>query len=304
MLRIDPQEDKGGPMFTRPLKMASAQPAAPKPSRLSPAVTAVSLFTLSCAALFLVARPNSAQDLPVSRSSSGAHKTTAASSQAKETVEVAAPPVDLSFYNENIRGNMFSQPVPAAPKPTPTKPQPKPVEPPKISVAPVNPLAGWAYTGTVHMGDTTMAVLENMYTHQGQYVMSGDKFLNTTVKSVDDQTVTLTGADNKPASIAKSDTMTVMQLSQDAPGKNPTPPQQQQNGQQNGQAQNGQQNPANANFSAMGPNGQMIYGDQAQRYQNRLNRGWNRGGGGGNFGSGGGNFGGGGGGRRNRGNGG
>jgi len=317
MLRPEPPVGRGMPAFTRPLTPAPARPAATSPSVLSPAMTAVSLVTLSCAALFLFVRPDGAQSLPGAKSGTAAHqKAVAAKTSAADTGSAASGEsdrADISFYVSNVREGMFSQPVPPAPKPVePQKPKPqKPIPP--VPPMPVNPFAGWTYTGTVHMGDMTMALLENNQTQEGIYVKAGDSFpnmMNAKVKSITDQMVMLTsGPKSEVTPIAKSDTIIVTPLDRDAPGKNP-----QQQQAQNAQPQNSQMQMGGAvqmdrsQFQMMSPNG-MLSGDAATRYQNRLNRGFNRGGGGGNNGFGGGNNGfggrgGGGGGRRNRGGGG
>jgi len=309
------------PAFTRPLTPSPARPAAPSPSVLSPAMTAVSLVTLSCAALFLFVRPDGAQSLPGGKSGVAAHQKAGAAKTASPDTGSAASSetdrADISFYVSNVREGMFSQPVPPAQKPVAP---PKPVPPRPIPPVPpmkVDPFAGWTYTGTVHMGDMTMALLENNQTQEGIYVKAGDSFpnmMNAKVKSITDQMVMLTsGPKSEVTPIAKSDTIIVTPLDRDAPGKNP-----QQQQQQNGQPQNAQQQMqmggqmGGSQFQMMSPNG-MLSGDAATRYQNRLNRGFNRGaggGGGGNNGFGGGNNGfgggrgGGGGGRRNRGGGG
>jgi uncharacterized membrane protein YgcG len=302
MHRPDPTAGNGMPTFARPPAAPPARPAATSPG-LSPGMTALSLAVLSCVAISVFARPNGAQDLP--KGSAGAARKPAAV-VAKTTSTGPEDRQRIDFYTNNVREGMFSAPVPAPPKPAAVvvvKP-PKPVE---IKVPPViiNPFADWSYTGTVHMGDITMALLENVRTKEGQYVKSGDSFLGAQVKNIDDQMVTLSSA-GKPAMLAKADTIVITPLNQDAPGKNGPP----QNGQpQPGQPQPGQVQPyqsvqtGNPQFTVMGPNGTPISGDQAQRYNRRLNRGW--GGGGGNGGAGGGgNNGGGGGGRRRGGNGG
>lgn len=291
-------------------KASFARPLQPSPTKMSPAVTALSLVSLSCAALFFVIRPNGAQDLPaakpgVATRTSAASKPAVVASKPK-TETLAAEDTEhqsLDFYNENVRGGMFSQPIPAPPKveaPVVKVEKPKlvPITPPP----PVNPLAGWTYTGTMQVGDAPMALLEYPQYKSGKILHVGDTFTpfnapseTLVVKSIDENGVTFTNSSdktNKPLSLAKSDMITVTPLNNDAAGKNPTP--QGQPGQQNGQGQPGQgqtMQSGNTNFSIMGPGGQMISGDRAQRYQNRLDRGWNNGGGnnggGNNFGGGG-----------------
>jgi hypothetical protein len=305
MHRNDPTVDSGMPTFARPLSIEASRPAGPSPSIFSPLVTALTLATLSCAALFLFARPNDAQNLPAGGSHkpsavaggtagphTGASKTTTASTSDGQERG------GLEFYQENVRGGMFSAPVPPkakAPIAVIMKAPPKFVPIP-VKLPTIDPFADWSYTGTVHMGDITMALLENRQTKEGQYIKAGDRFMGAQVQSISDQMVTLMNA-GKPSMLAKSDTIIVTPLSQDAPGKN---------GPQNGQAQNGQ--PQNAQPQAIQltptdaaqptitlPNGRVLTGDRATRYQQRLDRGFSGGGGGGNNGGGRGNNGGGGG---------
>lgn len=302
MPRTEPTGGNGMPTFARPLIPRPEPSVATSPSVLSPALTAVSLITLSCAALFLIARPNGAQNLPGSKStgrkqSAAVTKSTAADAQS--AASVSADRQDLSFYTSNVRGGMFSAPVPPPPKqPAVVKALPKP-KPVIVPLPPINPFAQWSYTGTVHMGDITMALLENTQTKEGQYVKSGDSFMGAQVKSITDQMVVLTSA-GKPEMLAKADTIVVTPLNQDAPGKNGP----QQNGQpQNGQPQNGQVQAAapanNSQLSITLPNGRVLTGDRAQRYKQRLDQGFGGGNNGGGFGGGG--FGGGGGRRGGRG---
>ena len=294
------------PTFARPIAGGPARPVMPA-SPLLAFMPMLSLVSLSCAALFLLARPDGAESLQVGKAASAGHKRVVGASQKTKTpagtskAATAAAADDrqsLDFYTSNVREGMFSAPQPPRAKPTPPPVFVKPPKPPpqvQIFVAPINPFADWSYTGTVHMGDITMALLENTRTKEGQYVKSGDKFMGAEVQSISDQMVTLTNA-GKPSMLAKADTMIITPLSQNATGQNPA-----QGGPQNGQPGGAPQ----ANMPPMGdpnqpsitlPNGRVLTGDRATRYQQRLDRGFGGGGGG--------NGGGGGGGRRRGGNGG
>ncbi len=291
----------------------SARAATKSPFALSPAVTSLSLVALSCGALFLFARPNGAQDLPAKKGAATVHKRVAVAKTSVTDGATAAGTEDrhdLSFYTSNVHNGMFSAPVPPAPKAvTPPVVVVKKDPPQKPIILPaINPFADWSYTGTVHIGDNTIALIENKLTGEGQYVKVGDQIPNmgkAVVKSVDDRMVTIITEGNatKPAMLAKADTIVVTPLNFDAPGKNP----QQQQQAQNGQQQNGQQTQSDVapnQPTVLGRNGQPITDpNQAARYQNRLNRGFgggnngggNNGGGGrrgGRGGNGGGNFGG------------
>ncbi|HZT42066.1 MAG TPA: hypothetical protein VFA07_07745 [Chthonomonadaceae bacterium] len=124
----------------------------------------------------------------------------------------------LSFYTQEIRGGLFSEPLPPEPKPVaPPKPVilPPPDPEPSIVPAPVDPFVDWSYDGTVKMGDKVMALLENKKTKEGQYVQTGDTFLDARVENVTEQTVSLNAA-GKPYTISKTDSITVVPLDKSA----------------------------------------------------------------------------------------
>jgi hypothetical protein len=248
-------------------------------------MTTLSLVVLSCAALFLFARPDGAQNLP-GKTGSTNHTASAAVAKSARASSVADDRQDLSFYTSNVRDGMFSQPLPPDTKAAAAAAALKaktPVKTMNVPTVPINPFAQWSYTGTVHMGDITMALLENTQTREGQYVKPGDRFMGAQVKAITDQQVTLTNA-GKPSLLAKADTINVTPLNQDAPGKNQ--PVQQAAPQQ---VQATPTTPTAVTFTL--PNGQVLEGDRAQRMIDRLNRGYGGGNGGG--GNGGGGFGGG-----------
>ena len=296
MQRTEPTVGDGMPTFARPLAGRTPPPAAPKSSVFSSARPVVSLVTLSCAATFLLARPNGAESLSAAKAGPAAHQH--AAQKTKPAAKAAADSTDdrqgIDFYTNNVRGGMFSAPQPPRPTPPPT-PVVKVVKPaPPIKIPPmvIDPFADWTYSGTVHMGDITMALLENSRTREGQYVKSGDMFMGSKVQSISDQQVTLMNA-GKPAMLAKADTIVITPLNQNAPAANPAQPGGQP-GQQPGQMQAMQATQTdNSQLSFTLPNGRVLTGDRAARYKQRLDSGF-----------GGGGFGGGGGGRRRGGNGG
>jgi len=284
------------PTFARPSTSAPARPVASSPAMLSPAMTFVTLAALSCAALFLFARPDSAQNLPIGKAGAVRHKPSAAAAKSILSDARASSGMEdrqnLGFYTNNVRGGMFSAPVPAPVKaPVVVVVKPAPSKPIPVPLPHIDPFARWSYTGTVHMGEMTMALLENSDTKEGQYVKMGDDFMGAKVKSVTDQMVTLTNA-GQPAMLAKADTIVITPLSQDAVGKNQQTQQAQNGPPQNGQAQ-APGAPADASqFTIMGPNGQMLTGGRALRYKQRLDSGFSGGGGGNPRGGGGGRRGG------------
>ena len=277
------------PTFARPLNGRTANPAS-SPPVLSRVVTALSLVTLSCAAVFFVARPDGAQNLPNGKSGAIGYKQSAAVSKNREagtgttkkaTTAGAPDREDLAFYTTNVRDGMFSAPQPPKRKP-PTPPAKVIPKPPVIVTVPpmhIDPFAQWSYTGTVHMGDITMALLENTSTKEGQYVKSGDRFMGAQVQSITDQMVTLTNA-GKPSMLAKADTIMVTPLSQNATGAAPPgQPGQPQPGQ--AQVNPGMGAPVDTSqLSFTLPNGRVLKGDRAARYKQRLDSGFSGGGGG------------------------
>ncbi len=187
----------------------------------------------------------------------------------------------INFYTQTVRGSLFSAPLLPAPKApvvvdnTPVTRQPIPVPPLPLQF---NPLSFWSYTGTVTVGDQTMALLENQQSHEGQYVKVGDNFLGTKVVSVSDQMVTLKSG-NKPTLLAKSDNITVTPFDRSAA---PTGVQQaaQQAQPQQVTIQVGGQTfvptAAPAQPTVTLPNGVQITPNQAQRRNRRLNNGFNQ----------------------------
>ncbi len=163
----------------------------------------VGTVALMCSGLLTLAVRDDAQ----SRGEKPVAVETAASAP-KESKPLERPAVE--FYTGGIRGNLFSPPLPPAPKPAAPKPVPKPkplpsLPPPVKVVAPIviNPFADWKYTGTVRMNDQIMALLENNGTKEGRYVRVNEAFDGgATISSITDGGVTLLAA-GKPYFIAK-----------------------------------------------------------------------------------------------------
>jgi hypothetical protein len=279
---------------TRPVK-ANALPLfahsleAQKLIRMSPTErifwsgAALSVLSIgACAILLMAARPDRAQSRPGS-----AAPTKAAAPQDARSGPAVEPSGDttterrpVDFYAKNIDSNLFTAPQPPPPPP----PKPVKVEPPKpapiVPVIPINPFADWAYTGTVHMGDMTMALLENTKTKEGQYLKVGEQFLGAQVSLITDQQVSLSSG-GKPYMLAKSDNMTLTPLDKSAAylTAQPAP----------APGQPGAMPPGGAPGMAPGgdmvtlPNGRTLTPDQAARRARRMNRMFNGGGGGGGF---------------------
>ncbi|CEK14818.1 hypothetical protein [Chthonomonas calidirosea] len=116
----------------------------------------------------------------------------------------------LDFYLSALRGSLFSPPQPPSPPPAKPTTLPAPVAP-----MPVNPFADWAYTGTVHIGNETIALIENSKTGEGRYIRTGDSFLGAQVQNVSDQVVMMKLGD-KPFVLTRSDSIVITPLDKNA----------------------------------------------------------------------------------------
>lgn len=307
-----PKRVESIPLFAQPLEKAGGESRPAGRRLLTPGMTLAILMTGTCAALLLIARPDAAQNVPAAKKSAtvnskkrivvaentGTQTGRSVGSSAGDTTSARRP---ISFYTQEVRGSMFSAPQPPAPKPPPAE-KPRTVVVPPVKV---DPWATWSYNGTVTVGEEKMALLENTQTKEGQWVHPGDNFMGAKIDKITDQMVTLTSA-GKPHMLAKADTIVITPLDRSASYLTPQQPQQPSAAQQLtqalsqviGQAAGGNQRQSGP--SIMLPNGQILQGGRAQRYQQFMNNRFNGGGGGfGGGGFGGGN--GGGGGRRNRG---
>ena len=187
----------------------------------------------------------------------------------------------LDFYAKGVRSSLFSAPQPpppAKPKPIPVQPapKPKPIYIPPVVPVEINPFADWSYTGTVTMGETKMALVENTKTKEGQYLKQGENFLGAQVSQVTDQMVSFM-AGSKPYLLAKSDNVNVVQLDRSAPylngGQPGAPGQPQPGGAPPTGAQPGAPPPPDTSGAKVVlPNGAVLSGRNAIRYNNRMNR--------------------------------
>jgi hypothetical protein len=295
--------------FAKPLGQArqTSRPlfAQPIPS----SVTAASLVMAACAALVLFARPNGAQNLaptakhkrtptvragkqhtgasvagngPVILAQNDRTDPVAGGSESSAETNTAVRR-SLGFYTQGVSGAMFSAPQPpapkAAPKPIPIKKEKPPVLP-KVPVVEINPFADWSYTGTIKMGDQMTALLENTKTKEGQFIKVGESFMGAQVIGITDQMVTLNSA-GRQSMLAKSDTITITPLNNNAaflagqggqPGpqgpQGPPPPQAMPAPPMGGNPGDGPQ--------VVLPNGRVLNGRRAQRYQQMLNNSFNK----------------------------
>lgn len=187
----------------------------------------------------------------------------------------------LSFYVSSVKGDLFAPELPPPPKPIA---RPAPII--STAPAPVNPLADYAYTGTVEMNGTKMALVENIKTKEGQYLKVGDSFMGGTVSRLDDRTVAIMVAKTEQT-MAKRDDYSLTSLDKNAPFLNAQPAQA-----QGGPGQPGAPTP-DGGMPGMGGRGnwmqrfQNMTPEQRQQMQQRfLNRAFDRGNRGGGMGGG------------------
>ncbi len=291
MARREPIKPDSLPLFAQPVGALKYSQPSPGVRVFSSSVTLFALPVVACAVLLTVARPNDAQNLSAAQRAAEAKRAgrpivlaqndgKAAPSVAPSTDPATRRPLD--YYTQGVRGNLFSAPQPPpAPRPKPVaapvvkieKPRPAPI----IQVAPINPFADWAYTGTIHIGEQMMALLENTKTKEGQYLKIGDSFLGAQVSSITDQGVTLLSA-GKPALLAKSDSINVTPLDKNAAGYGgaQNPPAPNPNGGPPPPAAQPTGLPALGASTVTLPNGRVLTAEQAARRARRLNRGFNQ----------------------------
>ena len=129
----------------------------------------------------------------------------------------------LAYYTQDIKGGLFSAPQPPPPKLRQVAyHRARPVEPSEdtgpslLPITPVDPFVDWSYDGTVKMGNKVMALLENTKTKEGQYVRTGDTFLDARVGRITERSLALRTAD-KTYTLPKSQKITVVPLDKSAP---------------------------------------------------------------------------------------
>ena len=232
--------------------------------------------------LCLLALPNRAEQLKADGVKKGARPVKTEKQKPKAADSVASTAEDgsrrsLDFYTKGVRDSLFSAPQPAplpkakpAPKITPSIS--KPIYIPQVVPVEINPFADWSYTGTVTTGETKMALVENTKSKEGQYLKQGDSFLGAHVSQVTDQMVTLT-AGVKPYLLAKSDNINVVPLDKSAPYLGGGAPPPATPGQPTlGVGVNILLTPDNPASRVILPNGAVLSGRNAVRYNTRMNR--------------------------------
>src|SRR5258706_9817354 len=96
----------------------------------------------------------------------------------------------LDYYTKVVKTDLFTAPANPEAKP---KPVAKPVVVAALPTAPaiINPFADYTYSGTVTVGEQTMALVENTKTRDGQYLEEGDSFVGGTVSNIGPRTLTV-----------------------------------------------------------------------------------------------------------------
>ena len=156
-------------------------------SIIAVALGSIGVFSFSLFANRAQGRPADARD-EKKNSVNGKPKTSVSDKTAKnhsglgaDTVENAGSRRSLDFYTKGVRGTLFSAPQPppvAKPKAIIVKPLPPPprIIVPEVKPVEINPFADWSYTGTVTVGETKMALIENSKTKEGRYLKQGEEF--------------------------------------------------------------------------------------------------------------------------------
>jgi len=269
------------PQFAQPLNSVRYAGTLKARQTSFPSYAAAVLSIAAGGALLMLARPDVAQNRPTPAANTATHP--AAPFIEPNAVDLKTNRRSLDYYTKGgVRSNLFSAPVPPAPKPVKVVVVPPPkIEVPKPIVVPVaiiNPFAGWNYTGTVQLNGITMALLENKATHEGQYLKVGESLLGAQVTAITDNEVTLSSGGN-PVKFARSTDYTVTPLDKSAgqAGGQPGQPNGQP-GQPGGGGMTGQMGNVQMNFGdnvqpmVTLPNGRQMTVNQARRRNNRLNR--------------------------------
>lgn len=131
----------------------------------------------------------------------------------------------LTYYTGGVRNDLFNAPLnEPAPKPHVELPKPtvKLPEPPP-TVVKVDPLVDYVYTGSVDMGGTVMALIENSKTKEGTYVKQGDAFIGGTISDLTARSVTISLA-GVPHVMNKTEDYKLTPLDKNAAFLNAAPP--------------------------------------------------------------------------------
>ena len=288
---VSAKQSRELPLFAQPLEKPVTVLGVSRSSGRN-LVIAVAASALCLVFLTLASKDDAQNSSSKMKSSSSQKVADKTDSSEKSTTGTETERPSVEFYTQGIRSNLFSAPLPPAPKVV-ARPvvKVKPavvVKPPIVKpVAPVivNPFADWKYTGTVKMNDTMLALVENSGTKEGRYIRVNDSFDGgATVSAISDGGVTLVAA-GKPYFIAKQQEGSLVPLNaptgaaQPAPqGAPPAPDPNGNNGQNRRRGGFGGGNlpglPPGAMITL--PNGMQMPADQAFRRSGRLNRTFNQ----------------------------
>lgn len=134
----------------------------------------------------------------VHKASASRHKTKPAAKSGKS----------ITYYTSAVRANLFAPPVPPAPHHTEQVMAVRPM--------PVDPLAGWSYTGTVTINGKDQALLEPSNGEPGEWVSAGSFFMGGKVMSVS-QTSVMVKLNGQPHLMNRADTINPVPLNASAP---------------------------------------------------------------------------------------
>jgi hypothetical protein len=100
-------------------------------------------------------------------------------------------------------------------------PKVEPVAPP-VAPAPVNPFVDFAYTGSIQMGDETVALIENAKTKEGMFLKVGDALVGGTITRITDREVEVSVA-GRAERLQKNEDYKLVSLDKDAPFRTQQP---------------------------------------------------------------------------------
>ncbi len=142
-----------------------------------------------------------------------------ASVRVTESTTVARKP--LEYYIGSVREDLFAPPAPPAAAPKVEAPKVEPVAPP-VAPAPVNPFVDFAYTGSIQMGDETVALIENAKTKEGMFLKVGDALVGGTITRITDREVEVSVA-GRAERLQKNEDYKLVSLDKDAPFRTQQP---------------------------------------------------------------------------------
>ncbi len=193
-----------GPLF------GAAYPVEHKSVSLRPVRTWAVIGVLAALGISLVVLARSqgtspTHPVPTHKAAKATHKAKAGSKGSKS----------IAYYTSAVRANLFAPPIPPAP---PT------VQAAVVRPMPIDPLAGWSYTGTVSVNGKVQALVEPANGQPGQWVSAGSYFMGGKVESVS-QTEVKVNLNGENHTLQRADTINPVPLNANAPAPAaPAPP--------------------------------------------------------------------------------